>query len=141
MTEYAYSRKLVCISEETSMSTIRSVKSSSGGVGGGRRAIGSARLLVLGLVTGRGHGRAPPIVPGRADGRRSARGRADLAGLLGCQCRGVDRRTEGVPAPGAVACEPKPRRTARGPTGRRGGLPLLPRDAERTPIRRPAALG
>ena len=31
MTEYAYSRKLVCISEDTSMSTIRSVKSSSGG--------------------------------------------------------------------------------------------------------------
>src|SRR5215207_3261095 len=33
MTEYAYSRKLVCISEETSMSTMRSVKSSSGGAG------------------------------------------------------------------------------------------------------------
>src|SRR4029453_16939198 len=31
ITEYAYSKKLVCISEETSMSTIRSVKSSSGG--------------------------------------------------------------------------------------------------------------
>src|SRR5215204_1462270 len=36
MTEYAYSRKLVCISEETSMSRMRSVKSSSGGAGGVR---------------------------------------------------------------------------------------------------------
>src|SRR4029450_3786762 len=36
MTEYAYSRKLVCISEETSMSRMRSVKSSSGGAEGVR---------------------------------------------------------------------------------------------------------
>src|SRR5215204_5575268 len=61
MTEYAYSRKLVCISEETSMSRMRSVKSSSGGAEGVRamrvELLDRWAISILPVVSGRTHDR------------------------------------------------------------------------------------
>src|SRR6478609_11637929 len=80
MTEYAYSKKLVCISDDTSMSTIRSVKSSSTGGGGVRRAMRASGLLVErdgDLAMGVWHrvptGAAGVILPARSPGLRIRR--------------------------------------------------------------------
>lgn len=52
MTEYAYSRKEPCISSTTSMSRIRSSKSSGGGVFVLRRAIAAGSFCFLSFAYG-----------------------------------------------------------------------------------------